>query len=500
MELTFSAHKTPCLNKCFNEVRHQEETAETVIPDSYPDAASIAGSFASVLLRGKESHAGTAVIIGAVKAGAIYHPEDGSYPRLLEFYLPFSFTFDSPFLTETAQFTAELKIASVDARMINSRKVLLRVNIACEITAYSLQELISHKLQEGDRRLQLKEQTYSSYVLSELAERSFVMNETLEANPGQPTAVEIYKVRCNGRISDKKLVGSKVVFKGHLHCSILYRGENNALFNYTTQIPFSQYCELDQDYDEGIPVLSIAITGCDSGVNSDGSMQLTVNLLAQCLVYSHYQTNLIEDAYCVGAELTPQWNSSAMECCLDRKTEVLSLQQSVPGTLAEIIDTEIYDDFPVCRQSGDVVRITIPTFVRVMGIDNDHVAVSRQTRGEIALEYPLSDDAECNVCVTPFHGHSVRSGTDLLDLQCGTQAEMYFTARQEFHSLCGGSITETADQGSRSPSMIMRSMSREQPLWDVAKVYKTTVAALQSANEIESEYTPDHGLLLIPVS
>lgn len=499
MDLTFSTNKVPYLCKVFTEVRHQEETAETVVPDSYPDVASIADSFASVMLRGKECQNGTAVISGAVKAGAIYHPEDDSFPRLLEFYLPFSVSFDSPALTETSQIAAELKIASVDARIINSRKILLRVNIACDMAAYSTQEFTTHQLQTKDERLQLKQQSFRANIPAEMTERTFVVNETLNLQPGQPPISQIYKARCDCRVTDKKLVGNKAVFKGTLQCRMLYRGENEMLYTHSTVIPFSQYCELDRDYDDGTLSIYVVLTGCDVSVDHEGIPQLTANLLAQCLVYTLYEAELLEDAYCVGADLAPQWHHDLITCRLDQKTEQLSLRQSVPGAMSEIIDTEIYDDFPLCKQCGDTMQVIVPTYVRVFGMDDNHVATSRQSRGELSLEYALAKNAECHVRITPFDGCMVRTVQDALEFLCGTQADVYFTAHQEITTLCGGCINESSGTESRAPSMILRTITEEQPLWDVAKAYKTTVSSLRSANEIDVDYTPDHGMLLIPI-
>lgn len=500
MDLTFYTNKMTYLSKIFAEVRHQEETAETVVPDSYPDAASVADCFASVMLRGKEFQNGTAVISGAVKAGVIYHPEDNSYPRLMEFYLPFSVSFDSPALTETSQIAAELKIASADARIINSRKILLRVNISCDIAAYITQEFDVHQLQTKDERLQLKQQTFRANVPAEMEERTFVINEILNLQPGQPPISQIYKTRCNCRVTDKKLVGNKAVFKGTLQCRMLYRGENDILYTHSAIVPFSQYCELDRDYDEGTLSISVVFTGCDVSTDHEGVPALTANLLVQCLVYSPWETELVEDAYCVGADLTSQWQHNLIACRLDSKSEQLSVRHPIPGTMSEIIDTEIYDDFPLYKQCGDTMKIIIPIHVRVFGMDDHHAATSRQVRAEISLEYPLADNAECHVRINSFDGCMVHTVQDALDFQCTSQADVCFTAVQELATLCGGCINENSTAESRVPSMILRAISEEQPLWDVAKAYKTTVTALRRANEIDADYTPDHGMLLIPIS
>ena len=93
MELTFQSHPFPYLQCLMQETHFQEETADTIIPDSYPDIDHIADCFADVVLRGKECRMGTAIISGGIKAGILYVPDTSASIQCLDVYIPFTICF-----------------------------------------------------------------------------------------------------------------------------------------------------------------------------------------------------------------------------------------------------------------------------------------------------------------------------------------------------------------------------------------------------------------------
>ena len=112
------------------------ETGETLVPDGEPDIATLADCAAEVYLRGKDLREGTVTVAGGVKGTVLYLPEDGTTVRCLECYLPFTIKVEHPALTDRSDVCCELRVRSVDARILNARKALLRVNLACAVTAY----------------------------------------------------------------------------------------------------------------------------------------------------------------------------------------------------------------------------------------------------------------------------------------------------------------------------------------------------------------------------
>lgn len=133
MELTFQTEQIAFMERIFHEVRSQEETGETIVPDSYPDIGSVIDAYAVAVLRGKDCREGSVTISGGVKGGLLYLPEDASDPRSLEFYIPFTTKIKHPGLKEETGICCDLRIRSVDGKMVNSRKAVLRADLSCSV-------------------------------------------------------------------------------------------------------------------------------------------------------------------------------------------------------------------------------------------------------------------------------------------------------------------------------------------------------------------------------
>lgn len=501
MELAFSPKTTTYLKEVFHEIRHQEETAEIIVPDSLPDVAGICCCHASVHLRDKECRNGSAAVSGAVTAGAFYTPEDGSHARLLEFYIPFTVRFDHAAITDGSQMTAELKICSVDTRMINSRKIMLRANVGCQITIYNPETYTHYELQRSDERLQLKQKTIEVCLPVEIAEKTFAAGDSFELPTSRPPVQQVCKVQCSCDVMDRKLVGNKAIFKGTLRCKLLYRSEDNGLYTWSHQLPFSQYCELQNDYDEDMLTVLPVIAGCDVSTETADKMStlhLTVHILAQCIISTSRELELIEDAYCVRGILQPEWSQQTLPCCLDRKQEQLSLRHSLTGDLREIIDADVYPGFPSCRWDEQGTDVSVPVLVKLCGLDTEGKLTGMQGRNDLSVRYAMDENAICSMNVSSVDDCMVQITANGADVQFSVPTQVTFSAMQELSTICSATVEEMKPSESRKPSIILRSITQEEPLWDIAKAFGTTVDALQKSNGIDGDYTPDRGMLLIP--
>ena len=124
MELLFQTRLMRYLAHSLHELRSQEETAEVIVPDSCPDVARAAYACASVIVRGKECRTGSILISGGIRASALCVPEDASGARTLEAYMPFTMRIEHPSVTERTQVFLNAFVRQVDARLVNSRKIL----------------------------------------------------------------------------------------------------------------------------------------------------------------------------------------------------------------------------------------------------------------------------------------------------------------------------------------------------------------------------------------
>ena len=78
MELMLQTNPLCYLKTAVREVRCQEETGETLVPDGEPDIATLADCAAEVYLRGKDLREGTGPVAGGGKGRVLSPAGDGT--------------------------------------------------------------------------------------------------------------------------------------------------------------------------------------------------------------------------------------------------------------------------------------------------------------------------------------------------------------------------------------------------------------------------------------
>lgn len=76
-----------------------------------------------------------ATVSGMVRASVLYLPETGGCLRHMELSVPFTCQVEAPGLTSQGTILADPRLRWAEARVLNPRKILLRVDLAVEIRA-----------------------------------------------------------------------------------------------------------------------------------------------------------------------------------------------------------------------------------------------------------------------------------------------------------------------------------------------------------------------------
>lgn len=500
MELTLQ-QRPLCFLRCVaRTLQYQEETGETILPDNEPDLISVADCAAEVLLRGKDVRDGGVVIAGGVRGSILCNTEGGAAPRNLECYLPFTMKVENPAITERSAVQCELRARSVDARVLNARKALLRVNIGCALTVYQETAESISTLEGACPGLEVRESALELELPLEVGERAFVISEALEVPAGRPPIAQLCRCRCDVCVTDRKLVGNKAVFKGTLTCKALYRAPDDTLTQFTQSVPFSQYCELEREYDREQVTVVPVLTGCD--VESEGGTEprrllLTAHVLAQCLVTGLKTVRVVEDAYATRGRLEPQWQTLEVAPCLDRQSRVETVQCSLSTPLSQVVDVEAYVDFPAQNRAGEGVELKTPVQFRVLGYDGDGELQAVSAQGEASESMALAPSAVCTARATLADGlESVAASGG--QIRCTLRLETACFARQELRSLAAASL-EPEEESVERPSVILRSAAQETSLWELAKECRASEAAIRAVNHLEGDRLPKDTMLLIPV-
>ena len=134
----------------------------------------------------------------------------------------------------------------------------------------------------------------------------------------------------------------------------------------------------------------------------------------------------------------------------------------------------------------------------VRALYRDHQGLCRQAEGraELAQELPAAPSlcrAEARIEGQIF----AAPGAGRIEMRIPAAVSVRWYDEQTHEGIVSAQLTE----GPREvrPSVILRMLEAESSLWEIAKELRTTVSAIQTANDLDAETAPAGTILLIPI-
>ena len=138
-------------------------------------------------------------------------------------------------------------------------------------------------------------------VLRRIEEKNLTFSETMSLSLGREGASELLHSRAFGTVTEVKLVGNKLIFKGVFTVSVLYRATDDRLCAASSELPFSQIMEVDSTGDGAMASVCLQVTGVDVQIDSDDDegRQLAVTLYYHAMAFlrENRELTLLTDLY-----------------------------------------------------------------------------------------------------------------------------------------------------------------------------------------------------------
>ena len=493
MEILFQTQTIKYLaEKRFDDL-HQEQTGEIAIPETLPALGRVVDCFGTVLVRDRtvDSAGGSVIVTGGIQAGVLYVPEGEEGLERLELWLPFTVTKKvQPQPDTVLHYWGWLR--SIDARFVNDRKLLIRADLASELTLLTPTELELQAVETCPRGLVCRTETYPMRLPLCAAEKEVRIADEVLMAEGSPGMDRLLKAQCAVELGARRVVGERAVFEGVLRLRVLGMTEAGELVTWSGSVPFSQYAELDRSPDDDVhPAIQPILNHVE--IDTDGqpdSLRLLVNVsfTAQLVLWGEVPVTLTQDAYYLEGDFEPVWQTVELSPCLDSLETARSESLELPEDAAEVLDWTLCPDRLAAAPGQGTARGSLG--VNVLYYDGSRKLQNRQLRQELRVERRADPSADWR-CALGLAAEPRKQGRALvLPL---TVRERY-CQREALRNLSGGTLTP----GSRpeGPSLIVRSVSGD--LWEIARDNGSTVRAIRTANELEEACLARERLLLIP--
>lgn len=473
----------------------QEETAENIVPDTLPDIATVIDADAMAILRGKDISDGRLTVNGMIFGYILYRSEDGELRRM-PVQLPFSAHWDNSSISQNCKSTVKLTVSSFEGRIINSRKLLLRAEVA--VTA-EIFHMVSCEYTSGAEceQLELLKENISFTHVCAVGERTFSVSEELQLPAGKPQIESVLKYRTKLCCNEVKAVGSRLVVKGCAALCIIYKAvDGGEICNADFSLPFSQIYDTDCSDDITAADATLMLTGIYLDANETtaeptGSIKVEIGAVAQFCAWSESHINCLCDAYSTQNEVTMTLGSSKLKESKNSaaRDEIISLIINTQSSAKGITDVYTY----LGKQRMENGACVWPLNAKVIYESDDGEILSAS--GSVEIRTAIEAGARAAAEIGEISGKVMSGGVELripVKYSIVIDDEIGFATPEEL------SVDEEGIKDiSRQPSIVVIKTDGCTSLWSMAKQFNTTISTIKEANPGVCGSIPEKGELLL---
>ncbi len=498
MELQFQKKVIPYQHTVSREVQMQEQTQEVRLTDDMPDIGKVLASWGQVVLRGKEWRSGNAGISGGVMAWVLYAPEDGGAPQSVETWLPFQMKWDVPDGQRDGTVYAVPTLCGVDARSLSARKLMVRVcveTVSESLVPESTELFMPEDLPED---VQILKNVYPMRIPAETGEKAFALEESLQLPSTEPGVRKFVRYNLHPKLIEMKVVTDKLVIRGVSLLDALYLGLDDQIHSWSCELPFSQYAELDREYEAGADArVSIVVTALELELAEQQKITVKGGLTAQFIIYDQPIIEVIGDMYSPLRSIKLSGTQLKLPAILDHRKETVQVEQTVEMNGTGVADAVFYPSQPRLRREEDMVVSELDGLLQLLGYDEEGNLQGVTSHWEGDWKLPAS--ADCDVTITAETAAKPQTGAN--GTSVGVKSEllldMLAVDKNGVPMVTGAEMGDPEEPDPERPSLILRKADSD-TLWEIAKRAGSTVDAIRKANGIQNEPEPGQ-MLLIPV-
>lgn len=498
MELQFDKSEIRYLKNALRDIRTGELTQETKLSDGMPDIGRVLTSWGQIILRSKEWGRDEISVSGAVMVWTLYIPEDGTEVRSVESWVPFQMHYDVDPEQREGPIRIVPLIRFVDARGTSARKLMIRTGVSVMAQALSPDGAAVYQPGQVPEDVQLLTNAYPVRIPKEAGEKVFLIDEELAIPDANAPVDRLLASTLQTELTDKKVIGNKIVFKGNAHLHLVYRCAEGKVRTVNLPVPFSQYSELDGIYDDDAGSdIHIAVTNLEMDMMNPGRLRLKAGMVGQYLIDQHMLLNVTEDAYSPFREVDVKRQILQLPSILEDRRENVTAEQSLTGQTGQTVDVTFLPDFPRQRRDGQGLDVELPGLFQVLYYGEDGSLQAANSRWEGSTRLMADEDTDVELLVSPVGKATGSEGGEGIGITGQMQLQIRSTAETSIPMVSSLELGEVEEPNPARPSVVVCRMGDEN-LWDIAKRCGSTVGAIREANRLTGEPEREN-MLLVPV-
>lgn len=497
MELQFKNRVCACLGRAMKSGASQEVTQEVKLTEAMPDVGSVLTAWGQMIIRSKEWRGDTVRVSGGVMVWILYAPEDGGAPRCVDAWVPYQLRWDHVDGEQEGPVRVSPVLRFVDARNTSLRKLMIRVGAAAMAEGFYPKQVALYSPEELPEDIQIRRRTYPIRLMKEAGEKSYSVEDVLHISGEKASDILSYTV--NPGITDCRVLGNRVVFRGNCNLHLVYCGKDGRLRTTDFEIPFAQFEELENTYGpDAVGDIRFAVTNMELEQTEDNSLNFKCGLVGQYLVDDLELIEVVEDAYSPLRNVQVKHEMPGLTVILEQREETIEINENLPGCTGELVDVDFLPDIPKLRWSGEEVTVDTPGSFQLLCYGEEGSLQSSGGQWERSMTIPADSGIAVSPELVAMERPQVIPGADHWELKGKILMKTSSYSESGIQMVSALEIDETEKDRSDCPALILCRADHEN-LWQLAKRCGSTVEAIRSANGLGEDEENLERLLLIPI-
>ncbi len=501
MELTVETKVVKMKEEGQTQTAEHALDCELLLPDYNPDIARVLKCRGEPKILLKQVTDGQLTIEGAVAVELLYTEEGGGLCFTCQ-NLPFYHELPLAGAEGGAAVTA--KMAYCNCRVVTPRKVELHGAVSLKARGQqTVEQTLVTGLKGGGAQV-CTEAAVVTGLLGECEKTATVSEEV--TLPGEPlrtllrTAATVQEAEC-------KMVGGKAVVKGALALTALYEKQEGGYETLRARLPFSQVLDLPgcEEADDcrlfcRVSSLELRTRTALDGACKNLLVTAGVQIAAACTKTERIEA--VVDAYATGGELALRRCGGRLTRLTKRIDEPFTCGKefSLGRAIREVID--VWGEITDQRLSIEAGRVRAAGMasLSILALDSDGTPVFLEKALDFSCEIPVEAAGEVTAegAVELEEVHFSLTGDSAMELNASLRLTGRAYERLTISPVCEAELTPAERQKPEAPLVIYYAQGGER-VFDVARRYNTTCAAVSEANGLTEPVIPEARALLVPV-
>ena len=481
------------------------ESGDAIVSDVNPDVMNIVNTEANLVIREKTLLAGSVKITGEIQAQIYYQAYENEELFVTAAKFPFTHLCDME-CGEQDLAVAEVTLLSIQANMLNPRKVNCRAELSLQLELFRPEQ---YRYLEGIRggaeeKIQVRSHTVEELVLAGVAQKRVTLADEIRLSGTEmPEGSRILRWDVTWTTEETRVLSKKVMVRGVARIDLTTLSPNGSFVTRAGYpASFSQIVECEEaEVGDRLELRYLPMnTQVRLITKPDGSAALDYDITAEitAMALRHVEYPVLEDVYSTRFEMEVEPCISLLEGepCPQLLEKPVS-ETIVTGSPAVRVQDICIKAMAACACCGDA-SLQAEYYVKVLYETSEGMICAACKR--ISVEIPAAQACACGCVYTPCADGASGSVDQDGAIRISFRAQLNLSGRSSRETRLVQNCRldpEKPKQNRRRGSLVLRNVCDGEDVWSIAKAYNTAPDDICSANKLERGTGLEVGRLLI---